>query len=141
MHPVIAHAEWRHDEVFEAVCGSGGAIVLDGGSGHRHGPCPMEAVLMALCSCASIEVVNILLKKRQPLTGLRVTASAGRADSPPRVFSRILLTYAVRGRVSRRAVEHAVELSQGKYCAVSKMLEKTAIIECRIIYPEGEPEP
>jgi putative redox protein len=97
---------------------------------------------MALCSCTSVDVVSILKKKRQPLTGLRVTAVATQADGPPRVFTRILLTYAVRGSgLSRNSVEDAVALSKGKYCSVSKMLEKAAAIDYEIVYPDGEPEP
>jgi putative redox protein len=138
---MIAHSEWKHDEVFEGTAENGNTIVFDGDSAHAHGPSPMEAVLMALCSCTSVDVVSILHKKRQPLTGLRVTATATQADSPPRVFTRILLTYAVRGRLSRKAAEDAVKLSKNKYCSVSKMLEKAATIEYEIVYPDGEPEP
>jgi len=138
---VIAHSEWKHDEVFEAVAENGNTIALDGDSAHVHGPSPVEAVLMALCSCTSVDVVSILKKKRQNLTGLRVTATAARAESIPRVFTHIMLTYAVRGRLSRKAVEDAVALSKNKYCSVSKMLEKAAKIEYEIVYPDGEPEP
>jgi putative redox protein len=138
---MIAHSEWMHDEVFEAVTESGNKIVLDGDSAHAHGPSPLEAVLMALCSCTSVDVVSILKKKRQDLTGLRVTATATRAESIPRVFTHIMLTYAVRGRLSRKAVEDAVALSKNKYCSVSKMLEKAAKIEYEIVYADGEPEP
>lgn len=138
---MIAHSEWKHDEVFEAVAENGNTIVLDGDSGHVHGPSPVEAVLMALCSCTSVDVVSILKKKRQDLTGLRVTATAARADNIPRVFTHIMLTYAVRGRLSRKAVEDAVALSKNKYCSVSKMLEKAAKIEYEIVYSDGEPEP
>ncbi len=63
------------------------------------------------------------------------------ADDPPRVFTRIMLTYAVRGKLSRKAVEDAVALSKNKYCSVSKMLEKAAVVEYEIVYPDGEPEP
>jgi putative redox protein len=101
----------------------------------------MEAVLMALCGCTSADVVSILEKKRQPLTGLRVTADATQAGSPPRVFTQIKLTYAVKGRLSRKAVEDAVALSKNKYCSVSQMLNKTATVEYEIVYPDGEPEP
>ena len=101
----------------------------------------MEAVLMALCSCTSVDVVSILQKKRQPLTGLRVSAVATQADAPPRVFTHIKLTYAVRGKLSRKAVEDAVSLSKNKYCSVSLMLEKAAPVEYEIVYPDGEPEP
>ncbi|MGA7857732.1 MAG: OsmC family protein, partial [Terracidiphilus sp.] len=123
------------------IAENGNTLVFDADSAHTHGPSPMEAVLMALCSCTSVDVVSILKKKRQNLTGLRVTAAATQAPSPPRVFTHILLTYAVRGQLSRKAVEDAVALSKTKYCSVSLMLEKAAAIEYEIVYPDGEPEP
>jgi putative redox protein len=138
---MIAHSEWKHDEVFEGIAENGNTIRFDAGDGHAHGPSPVEAVLMALCSCTSVDVVSILKKKRQELTGLRVTASAERASEAPRVFTKIMLTYAVRGKLSRKAVEDAVALSKNKYCSVSKMLEKAATIDYEIVYPDGEPEP
>jgi putative redox protein len=138
---MIAHSEWKHDEVFEGIAENGNTIQFDGDDAHAHGPSPMEAVLMALCSCTSVDVVSILKKKRQQLTGLRVTASAERAADSPRVFTKIMLTYAVRGKLSRKAVEDAVALSKNKYCSVSKMLEKAATVDYEIAYPDGEPEP
>ena len=138
---MIAHSEWKHDDVFQAVAENGNTILLDGDSAHVHGPSPMEAVLMALCSCTSVDVVSILKKKRQPLTGLRVSAVAGRAETAPRVFTRITLTYAVSGKLSRKAVEHAVSLSKNTYCSVSKMLEKAAPVDYEIVFVDGEPEP
>jgi putative redox protein len=138
---MIAHSEWKHDDVFEAKAENGSTIVLDADSAHVHGPSPMEAVLMALCSCTSVDVVSILKKKRQGLTGLRVSAAATQAEAPPRVFTHIKLTYAVRGKLSRKAVQDAVALSKNKYCSVSLMLEKAAKIECEIVYSDGEPEP
>ena len=137
---MIAHSDWKHDNVFETVSESGRTITLDADAEHTHGPSPMEAVLMALCSCTSVDVVEILRKKRLQLTGLRVSARAERAEDPPRVFTRILLTYAVRGKLNRKAVEDAVSLSKNKYCSVSKMLEKAAVIDYQIVYPDGEPE-
>jgi putative redox protein len=101
----------------------------------------MEAVLMALCGCTSVDVVSILRKKRQPLSGLRVTASATQAENPPRVFTHIKLTYTVKGKLSRKAVEDAVALSKDKYCSVSKMLEKSAKIEYEIVFADGAIEP
>lgn len=137
---MIAHADWKHDEVFQGTSEDGKSITLDGDSAHTHGPSPMQAVLIALCSCTSVDVVNILKKKRQDLTALRVTAHATQAETPPRTFTHIKLTYAVRGRLSRKAVEDAVSLSKNKYCSVSKMLEKSATIDFEIVYPDGEPE-
>ena len=138
---MIAHSEWKHDDVFEAQAENGNTIVLDADAAHVHGPSPMEAVLMALCGCTSVDVVSILKKKRQEITGLRVSAAATQAEAPPRVFTHIRLTYAVRGKLSRKAVEDAVSLSKNKYCSVSLMLEKAARIEYEIVYPDGEPEP
>ena len=138
---MIAQSEWKHDDVFEGKAENGNTITLDADAEHAHGPSPMEAVLMALCSCTSVDVISILKKKRQPLTGLRVSAVAKQADAPPRVFTHIKLTYTVRGKISRKAAEDAVALSKNKYCSVSLMLEKAAKIDCEIVYIEGEPEP
>lgn len=138
---MIAHAEWKHDEVFLGKTEDGKSVTIDGDSAHIHGPSPLQLVLMALCSCTSVDVVNILKKKRQDLTALRVTAHATQAETSPRVFTHIKLTYAVRGQLSRKAVEDAVSLSKNKYCSVSKMLEKSAPVDYEIVYPDGEPEP
>jgi len=139
---MIAHSDWKHDNVFEGTAENGNTIVFDADAAHTHGPSPMEAVLMALCSCTSVDVVSILKKKRQAIAGLRVSAAAEQAPEPPRVFTHIKLTYAVRGaHLSRKAVEDAVSLSKHKYCSVSLMLEKALPIEYEIVYPDGEPEP
>lgn len=136
-----AHSEWKHDNVFQGVAENGNTVTFDADSAHTHGPSPMEAVLMALCSCTSVDVVSILKKKRQEITGLKVSAVAKQAESAPRVFTHIKLSYAVSGKLSRKAVEDAVSLSKEKYCSVSLMLEKAATIEYEIVYPDGEPEP
>jgi len=138
---MIAHSEWQQGNTFQGLSENGNTILFDADSAHTHGPSPMEAVLMALCGCTSVDVVSILQKKRQPLTGLRVTAVAEQAPAPPRVFTRIHLTYAVSGQLSRKAVEDAVALSKDKYCSVSKMLEKSVDIDYEIVYADGEPEP
>ena len=138
---MIAHSDWKHDAIFEATSESGNRIQFDTDAPYANGPSPVEAVLMALCSCTSVDVVSILKKKRQELTGLRVSAVAERASEAPRVFTKIMLTYAVRGKLSRKAVEDAVALSKNKYCSVSKMLEKAAMIDYEIVYPDGEPGP
>jgi putative redox protein len=139
---MIAHSEWKRDNIFQGVSENGNTILFDADTtAHTHGPSPMEAVLMALCGCTSVDVVSILKKKRQPLTGLRVSAAAEQAETAPRVFTKIKLTYAVSGKLSRKAVEDAVALSKNTYCSVSKMLEKSASIEYEIAFVDGEPEP
>jgi putative redox protein len=138
---MIAHSDWQRGDTFQGITESGNMVLFDADSAHIHGPSPMEAVLMALCSCTSVDVVSILQKKRQQLTGLRVSAAAEQASAPPRVFTKIHLTYAVRGQLSRKAVEDAVSLSKNKYCSVSLMLEKAVKISYEIVYPDGEPTP
>jgi len=131
-----ASAVWKEGMLFETRSQSGHAITLDAGADHANGPTPMEAVLMALCGCTSVDVVSILQKKREPLTSLTVFATAEQAPAPPRVFTRIKLTYRIGGPVSRKAAEDAVSLSKNKYCSVSKMLEKAAKIDFAIEYAD-----
>ena len=76
---MIAHSEWKEGRIFEGIAENGNTITFDADAAHKQGPSPMEAVLMALCGCTSVDVVGILTKKRQDLTGLRVTASAKQA--------------------------------------------------------------
>jgi putative redox protein len=80
--------------------------------------------------------VNILRKKREAFTNLEVHARAERAAEPPTVYTEIHLTYRVGGKVSRKAMEDAVRLSEEKYCSVAAMLNKTAKITYEIQYSE-----
>jgi putative redox protein len=131
---VIASAEWKKGRLFDGRSESGHTIHFDGTAEHAAGPSPMEAVLAALCGCTSVDVVSILEKKREPLEGLVVTADAEQAVEAPRVFTKIHLTYRIRGKVSQKAAEDAVALSKNKYCSVSKMLEKSAAISYAVEY-------
>jgi putative redox protein len=132
-----ATVTWQHDQQYDAESNSGHHVTMDGEAAHRAGASPMEFVLMALCSCTSVDVVSILRKKREPLTSLKVSAVAEQAQEAPRVFTHIKLTYHLNAEVSPKAAEDAVALSKNKYCSVSKMLEKSAAIEYAITY--GEP--
>lgn len=129
---MIATTTWKQDEVFEGHSEAGHIITFDGDSAHTHGPSPMEVVLQALCSCTSVDVVSILKKKREPIASLTVSATAEQAPAPPRVFTKIMLTYKIGGGVSQKAAEDAVSLSKNKYCSVSKMLEKAVEIHYTI---------
>lgn len=131
---MIATTEWKKQMIFEGRSESGHAIRFDSGPQHVSGPSPMEAVLTALCGCTSVDVVNILQKKREPIEGLKVTAKAEQAHEPPRVFTNIHLTYRIRGRVTPKAASDAVLLSKNKYCSVSKMLEHSVGIDYSIEY-------
>ena len=112
---------------------SGPAIVIDhvlpGEEGRETGPRPMELLLIGLAGCTAMDVVSILKKKRQPFTGLEVRATGERAETHPKVYTRIHLEFIVKGKgVDPRAVERSIELSQTKYCSASAMLSKTAEI-------------
>jgi putative redox protein len=65
-------------QAFRGDSENGNTVLFDADPAHLQGPSPMEAVLMALCGCTSVDVVSILQKKRQPLTGLRVSATPSR---------------------------------------------------------------
>ena len=129
---MIAKAEWQHDQVYAATSDSGHKLIFD--SAGAEGPSPMQCVLMSLCSCTSVDVISILTKKREPFTGLTVSATAEKAKGSPSVFTRIELVYRVAGTVNRKSMEDAVRLSKEKYCSVSAMLEKTAKITYTIEY-------
>jgi putative redox protein len=124
---IQASVQWTDNDRFLGLASSRHAIVLDAGA-EKTANSPMELVLIALCGCTSADVVSILRKKREPFTGLEVSASSERAEGYPAVFTAIHLTYRVRGQVTKKAMEHAVRLSKEKYCSVSAMIEKTAKI-------------
>jgi putative redox protein len=129
-----AIATWKQDQLYDTESHSGHHVAVDADAAHTGGPGPMELVLMALCSCTSVDVVSILHKKREPFTSLTVSAVAEQAPEAPRTFTHIHLTYHLGGKVSRKAAEDAVALSKNKYCSVSKMLEKAATIDYEITY-------
>jgi putative redox protein len=92
----------------------------------------MELVLIGMAGCTAYDVVSILAKKRQAVTGLEVRSQAERAEEPPRVFTDIEIEYIVRGKnISPKAVEDAIRLSKDKYCSASIMLGATATISTR----------
>jgi putative redox protein len=127
---------------FVAETGSGHALVLDGApeaGGRNLGPRPMELVLAGTAACTAFDVIWILKKARQPVTDCVVEAEAERAADDPKVFTRIHLTYRVRGKGLKRAqVERAVKLSKEKYCSATLMLAKTAEISFEIAMDESE---
>jgi putative redox protein len=124
---IEASLVWTDKDRFVGSATSRHSIVMDAAA-EKTANSPMELVLLALCGCTASDVVGILRKKREPFTGLEVTAKAERADGYPAVYTSIHLTYLIRGQVSQKAAQDAVRLSKEKYCSVSAMLEKTAKI-------------
>jgi putative redox protein len=124
---IEASVNWTDKDRYVGSATSRHSIVMDTAP-EKTANTPMELVLLGLCGCTASDVVGILRKKREPFTGLEVSAEAERADGYPAVYTSIHLTYLVRGEVSQKAIEDAVRLSKEKYCSVSAMLEKTAKI-------------
>lgn len=82
------------------------------------GPSPVEALCTALAGCMSVDVVDILIKGRHPLRGLRSRLTAERTDDPPRRLVRADLHFDVEGEVPQEAVARAIALSRDKFCSV-----------------------
>ena len=131
---------------FIAESGSGHAVVADAApdvGGRDLGARPMELVLMGAGSCTAIDVVHILRKSRQAVSGCVVELDAERAPQDPKVFTRIHLHYVVTGKGLQPAqVERAIKLSKEKYCSATIMLARSAEItyEVRIVEGDGVDE-
>jgi putative redox protein len=135
---IEAKVIWTDNHRFLGQASSGHGVVVDGDS--KTGSSPMELVLIGLCGCTGYDVASILTKKREPFTSIEVRAEGDRAATPPTVYTAIRLVYTVVGKVSRKAVEDAVRLSEEKYCSVAAMLNKTAKISYVIEYVKDKHE-
>ena len=124
------HADAVAGMSFIAETASGHLLTMDGapdGGGRNLAPRPMETVLAGTGACTAYDVVLILRKSGQAITGCEVTLKAERADSDPKVFTRIHFHFRVRGKgLKANIVERAIKLSHEKYCSASIMLAKTA---------------
>jgi putative redox protein len=128
-----AKIKWLDDRAFVGESGSGHAVVMDGApeSGGRNiGFRPMEMLLLGMGGCTAFDVVMILEKGREKVTSLEIELEAERAETEPKVFTRIKLIYKLKGKNLKPAsVERAIKLSEEKYCSATAMLAKTAKIE------------
>jgi putative redox protein len=117
---------------FIAETGSGHLVAMDGapdGGGRNLAPRPMETMLAGAGGCTAYDVVVILKKSGQDVTGCDVRLEAERAATDPKVFTRIHYRFTVRGRnLKKNVVEQAVRLSHEKYCSANAILAKTAEI-------------
>lgn len=123
---------WIDGRMFLGESGSGHTVVMDGApeSGGRNlGIRPMEMLLLGLAGCTSFDVVHILEKGREPIETCDIAVEAERAETEPKVFTRIHLRFDLRGQgLSIEKARRAVLLSAQKYCSASIMLGKTAEI-------------
>lgn len=126
--------DWGGPEgmLFVARTGSGHVTAMDGapdGGGHNLAPRPMEMMLSGAGGCAAYDVVLILKRGRHAIKGCQVRLEAERAETDPKVFTKIHFAFKVSGTgLPQAAVERAVKLSHEKYCSASAMLAQTAAI-------------
>ena len=116
---------------FEAKNDDGNTIHLDGSpdiGGKGKGVRPMQALLMSLAGCSSMDVVMLLKKMRQPLEEMRVEVNGDRVDEVPAVFKKIHMQFILKGDLDEAKVAKAIGMSVEKYCSVARMLDKTAEI-------------
>ncbi len=128
------HVQWMGKDgmAFSARTGSGHIAVMDGaleGGGNNLAPRPMELILAGAGGCTAYDVVLILKRSRQEISGCEVSLIAERAANDPKVFTKIHFHFTVRGKgLKEDMVARAIHLSAEKYCSASIMLGKTAEI-------------
>jgi putative redox protein len=129
---------------FRGKADSGHELTLDSApevGGEDKGLRPMELLILGLAGCTGMDVISILRKMRQEVTGYEVRVAGERADEHPKVYTHIAVEHVVRGRgLSPQNVARAVELSATRYCPASAMLGKAARVEhtFRIVEEDGE---
>ncbi len=132
---------WHEGMSFIAETGSGHLVAMDGSpdaGGRNLAPRPMELLLVGMGGCTSFDVVLILQRGRHAISGCTVKLQAERAETDPKVFTRINLHYTVTGKdLKPEVVERALNLSAEKYCSASIMLGKTAEITHSFELVEG----
>jgi putative redox protein len=134
---------WHEGMSFIAETGSGHLVGMDGApeaGGRNLAPRPMELLLAGAGGCTAFDVMLILKKGRQEVSGCEVKLTAERAESDPKVFTRIHLHFVVTGKgLKAEAVDRAIKLSAEKYCSASIMLGKTAEMTHSWEIIEGQP--
>ena len=128
---VAVTVEWSGNLKFTANNKHDVSTIMDATSvgDRRAGISPMELLLMALGGCTGIDVVTILQKQRQTLTGLTLKISGSRRAEPPKYYEKIHVEYILKGsNLDEKKVQRAIELSEEKYCSVSAMLKSKAKI-------------
>ena len=127
-----ARVKWVEQSLMVGESGSGHAVVMDGPpehGGRNLGVRPMEMLLLGLGGCTQFDVMHILRKGRHRVSSCEVEIEAERAESEPKVFTRIHVHFILAGHdLSEKAVARAVQLSAEKYCSASLMLAKTAAV-------------
>ena len=138
---VKATVRFVNDDLFVGTTPSGHAMVLDTDHKRSSAPSPVELLLVALGSCTATDVAGILTKKRQHVTSYVVEVSGQRRDDYPRKYTSMKVHHIFTGRsISPKAVAHAIELSETKYCSVAATLRPTVEIQSSFEIIEESPE-
>lgn len=139
-----ASAHWRGGLSFTGTADSGFELTMGsdlGAGGGEDGFRPLELVAIGLAGCTGMDVISILKKKRQEITGFEVRVQAEQAKEHPMVFTRAVIEYEVTGRaVDEAALVRSIELSARRYCPVQGMLKSVVPMELRYSIYEGEPQ-
>jgi putative redox protein len=137
-----AKLSWKEKMTFVGRADSGHEVRVDtdpGVGGDDTAARPMELIALGLAGCTGMDVISILRKKKQNVTGFDVNVSAERAGEHPKVFTRAVITYVLRGAgLEEAALLRAIELSALKYCPAQAMLSKAFPMELRYQIYEGE---
>jgi putative redox protein len=124
---------WISNNHFQGTNESGISINLDASKDHGgegKGPSPMELIIMGVGGCTGMDVIDLLKKMRQAITGLTIHIRVDRADDHPKVFTKMFFEYNIYGnQIDTKSVERAIQLSREKYCSGIAMMQKTAEIE------------
>lgn len=127
-----ARVKWVEQASFLGETESNHAVLMDGpptAGGRNLGPRPMEMLLIGTGGCTCFDVVSILKKSRQAVSDCYVELDAERAETDPKVFTKIHMHFVVKGKdIKSEAVEKAIKLSAEKYCSASIMLGQSAAI-------------
>jgi len=125
-----ATVKFVSEDLFLGVTPSGHAMVLDTDSQRSSASSPVELLLVALGSCTATDVASILSKKRQQVTSYVVEVTGKRRDEYPRSYTSMRVHHILTGKsISAKAVAHAIELSETKYCSVAATLRPTVEIQ------------
>lgn len=115
--PNVVHVSWKGERRFDAGRANGPVLRLDGNA--TTGQSPVDALLSAVASCISIDVVEILAKRRTPPSRLEITVNGTRVETTPRRLSAVRLDFAIDGEgIDREHAERAIDLGLNKYCSV-----------------------
>jgi putative redox protein len=129
--PAIVRVEWSGDHRFSAGKSGRPSIVIDGDG--QAGPSPFDTMLVSLGTCVSVDVADILAKRRTPVSTLVIDVVGRRVDTVPRRLEHVMLNFSIAGGgIERVHAERAVELAVRKYCSVRDSLRSDVPVEWTI---------